>query len=156
MRALIRNPKDFWSGLIFIVSGLAAILLIQEHPMGSAGRMGPAYFPTVLGALLALIGGIAVLRSFFSDGEPVEAFKLRGGFLILLSTVLFGLLLRPAGLFIAIAVLVMISGMASSHFRWKPFLSVALLLAFFSVLVFVLGLKLPIPILGSWFGSLAS
>ena len=51
MPAFIRHPKDFWSGIVFLFFGLSAVYIGQEYEMGSAGRMGPAYFPIVLGAL---------------------------------------------------------------------------------------------------------
>jgi Tripartite tricarboxylate transporter TctB family len=152
MASLIRNPKDFWSGLIFAVAGAAAVLVARGYPMGSAARMGPAYFPTVLGGLLALIGLVAIVRSLLRPGEAIEPFALKETFLVLLATVLFGVLLRGAGLFAAVLVLVMLSGFASIKFNWKPFLAVAVGLAVFSVLVFVKFLGLPIVMFGPWLG----
>jgi hypothetical protein len=61
--AFIRHPKDFWSGIVFLFFGLAAIIIGQDYEMGSAGRMGPAYFPTVLGGLLSLIGAASLVLS---------------------------------------------------------------------------------------------
>lgn len=152
MASFIRNPKDFWSGAIFITIGLAAIYIGQDYSMGSAGRMGPAYFPTILGGLLALIGAIAIVRSLITSGEALEAFTMKGIVLVITGTVLFGVLVRGAGLAIAIVVLVMLSGLASIKFRVAPFLAVAIGLAVFSVLVFVKALGLPMPMLGPWFG----
>ena len=62
----IKNGKDFWAGLMFISFGLGFALVAQNYPMGSAVRMGPAYFPTVLGALLAVLGGAILFRAFVS------------------------------------------------------------------------------------------
>ena len=56
MSSLIRSPKDFCAGLIYLAIGLGAIYIGRELPMGTAFKMGPAYFPTVLGGLLAFIG----------------------------------------------------------------------------------------------------
>ncbi|KRB64203.1 tripartite tricarboxylate transporter TctB family protein [Noviherbaspirillum sp. Root189] len=152
MPNFIRNPQDFWSGVIFLVLGLAAVLIGREYAMGSAGRMGPAYFPSFLGGLLAVIGAISVGRSMFRSGEPIERIAIKNLLIILVAVVLFGLLIRGAGLVIAVIVLVMLSGFASQKFRVLPFLTVAVGLAAFSALVFVVGLGLPMPILGSWFG----
>jgi len=149
----IRNPQDFWSGVIFLAFGLAAVLIGRDYAMGTAGRMGPAYFPTILGALLAVIGAISVVRSMIRPGEAIERIAFKNLFVILLAVVLFGLLMRGAGLVIAVIVLVMMSGFASQKFRVLPFLAVAIGLAAFSALVFVVGLGLPMPILGSWFGN---
>jgi putative tricarboxylic transport membrane protein len=150
--SFIRNPKDFWSGVIFLAVALAAVLIGRDYPMGSAGRMGPAYFPTILGGLLAVIGAASVIRSMIQPGEAIERFALKNIFLILFATVLFGVLVRGAGLFIAVIALVMISGMASTKFKVLPFLAVAVGMAVFSVLVFVTGLGLPMPMFGPWLG----
>jgi len=60
----IRNPKDFWAGILYIAFGVAAITVALKYPIGSAGRMGPGYFPRALGILLIAIGLILSIRSF--------------------------------------------------------------------------------------------
>jgi putative tricarboxylic transport membrane protein len=152
VQRLIRNPKDFWSGLIFLAFGLAAIVIARDYSMGSAGRMGPAYFPTMLGGILAVIGLAAVFRSLARTGEAVQKFALKEVTLILLATLLFGFLVRGAGLVVAIVGLVMLSGYASTKFKAGPFLVVAIGMAAFCSLIFVKGLSLPMPIFGSWLG----
>ncbi len=69
----IKNAKDFWAGVLFIGFGLAFVLIARNYQMGSAVRMGPAYFPTILGGLLAVLGLVIFLRSFVSRmaGEHV-------------------------------------------------------------------------------------
>src|SRR5437868_3650491 len=63
-RMKIKSQKDFWSGLMFIGSGLFfAVWAMEFYQMGTAVRMGPAYFPTVLGFLLAVLGGLVLLQS---------------------------------------------------------------------------------------------
>lgn len=153
MPRLIRNPKDFWSGVMFLVFSLATIVIGQDYSMGTAGRMGPAYFPVVLGALLGVIGLITMLRALWLPGAPMEKFAYRNTLLILAATVLFGLLVRGAGMILAILVLVIISAYASTKFTWKGTLLLAIGSALFCVLVFVKGLGLPIPVIGPWFGS---
>ena len=74
MPSFIRHQKDFWIGALFLFFGLVAVVVARDYPMGTAGRMGPAYFPTMLGSLLILIGAIAVIRSFLHDGEAVGKF----------------------------------------------------------------------------------
>jgi hypothetical protein len=149
----MRNPKDFWTGVIFTGLGVATVAIARDYPMGTATRMGPGYFPTVLGALLAIIGLIAVVRSFLQPGTPIKGFAWKSGILVLAATVLFGVLVREAGLAIALIVMVMVSAFASVMFRWVPSLALAIGLAVFSVLVFIRGLGLPMPALGSWFGG---
>jgi putative tricarboxylic transport membrane protein len=149
----IRDPKDFWSGVMFVVVGVAAIVLARGLPMGSATRMGPAYFPTVLGGLLALIGVVAIIRSFVLHGTPVGHFAWKPIVLMLGSNVLFGVLLRPAGVVVALIVLVLVSAWGSVYFRWGPAIVLAIALTVFSVLIFVKALGLPIPIFGPWLGA---
>ncbi|MBI1734739.1 MAG: tripartite tricarboxylate transporter TctB family protein [Candidatus Rokubacteria bacterium] len=150
---MIRHPRDFWSGLIFIAAGGAAVAIARNYPMGSAVRMGPAYFPTVLGALLALIGIAILVRSFITPGERIAGFAWKPLVLVLVSTVLFGVLVRTGGLVVALILLVLISAWASRNFRWAPAVALAVGLTVFSVLVFVKALGLPIPVIGAWLGG---
>lgn len=150
MPHLIKHPKDFWTGVIFLVFGLAAVFIGRDYAMGTAAKMGPAYFPTILGALLALIGGIAVLRSFKRKGEAIEKFHLKELFIVLAAVVLFGVLMRGAGLGPAAVVLIMLSAYASPKFKWHEALLLALGMAGFAVLVFVKLLGLPLQVFGPW------
>lgn len=148
----IRNPQDFWSGAIFIAVGLATILIGSDYAMGSAGRMGPGYFPTVLGGILAIIGAISVARSLLRPGQPIGRIAIKNAILITGATVLFGVLVRTAGLVAAIVVLVLCGSLASAKFRFGPYALLALALAAGSVLVFVKALGLPMPVFGPWLG----
>ncbi|HVS25707.1 MAG TPA: tripartite tricarboxylate transporter TctB family protein [Burkholderiales bacterium] len=150
---MIRNPKDFWAGVIYTAIGLAAVVIGKDYGMGSATKMGPAYFPTLLGALLALIGLAAIVRSFLRAGESIGVFAYKGIALVTVATVLFGLLVRGAGIVIAIFVLVLMSAYASVKFRWGHSIALAVGLTVFCVLVFIKGLGIPLPMLGSWFGG---
>lgn len=150
---MIRSAKDFWTGLIYIFFGLSAVLIAREYGMGTALKMGAAYFPTVLGGLLTLIGIIALVRSIVVPGGPIGGFTLRGLLLVVGSTLVFGLIVRGAGLAIALPLFVILSAYASIHFRWGPSLVLAAGLTLFCVLVFLKGLGVPLPILGSWLGG---
>lgn len=152
MSSLIRNPKDFWSGVIFVFFGLAAVIIGQDYSMGTAGRMGPAYFPTILGGMLVLLGLIAVVRSLFRPGEGIEKFAIKEILMILAAVLLFGFLVRGAGLVVAIVIMVMLSAFASAKFRVMPSVLLAVGMAVFSVLLFVKALGLPMPVIGPWFG----
>jgi hypothetical protein len=152
VQSLIRAPKDFWSGVIFLIFGLSAVFIGRDYTMGSAGRMGPAYFPTILGWLLAAAGAISVVRSITTkgDSEGLGRFAVKELMLVVVATVLFGVLMRGAGLVAAVIVLVLMSGYASTKFKPLPFVAVAIGMAVFTVLVFIVGLGLPMPIVGSW------
>ena len=147
------NPRDFWTGTIYIFFGLSAILIARDYGMGTAVKMGPAYFPTVLGGLLAVIGAVAMIRSFIKPGAAVGSFAFKGLVLVTASVLLFGFIVRGAGLAVALPLLAIISALASVNFRWLPTLIMAAGLTVFCVLVFLQGLGIPLPIIGSWFGG---
>lgn len=152
MTTSIRHPKDFWTGIIFLFFGLAAILIGRDYTMGSAGRMGPAYFPTILGGLLVAVGAIAAIRAFLRNGEAIGRFHIRELVLVLAAVILFGVLMRGAGLVPAAIVLIVLSARASPKFRWREALLLAAGLAAFSVLVFAKLLGLPMQAFGPWLG----
>jgi len=150
---MIRNAKDFWTGLIYVFFGASAILVARDYGMGTAVKMGPAYFPTILGGLLVGIGAISVIRSFIIPGAPIGRFAFKGLTLVSVSALVFGFLVRRAGLAVALPLLVIISAYASTRFRWRPTLLLAAGLTVFCILVFLKGLGIPLPIIGPWFGG---
>jgi hypothetical protein len=115
--------------------------------------MGPAYFPTILGGLLLVIGTISVIRSFILSGTPITAFSLKGLGWVTGSVFLFGFLVRGAGLAVALPVLIILSAYASAKFRWRATLAMAVGLTIFCVLVFLKGLGIPLPVIGPWLGG---
>jgi putative tricarboxylic transport membrane protein len=121
--------------------------------MGTALKMGAAYFPSVLGALLILIGSISIIRSFIVQGTAIGTLAFKGLAYVIGSVVVFGLTVRGGGLAIALPVLVVISALASSRFRWGSTLVMAFGLTIFCVLVFIKGLGVPLPVIGPWFGG---
>ena len=152
-RVPIRHPKDFWSGLLFLGVGTAVVLLARNYQLGTGLKMGPGYFPTVLGALLALVGLVAVARSLIRPGTAIEPFHWKLLVVILGATLLFGVLIRNAGLIAAVTVLVLTSATASVYFRWHTAIALTAALVLFSVVVFVKALGLPMPLIGPWLGG---
>lgn len=143
----IKSPKNFWAGLMFVVFGLFfAIWAVANYQMGTAVRMGPAYFPTVLGGLLAVLGFFVLVESITVEGPPVPAISLRPLVLISVACVVYGYLMKPAGLIVATAALVYISAYGGHEFKWKEVTILYAVLIVFSLLVFVKGLTLPFPI----------
>jgi Tripartite tricarboxylate transporter TctB family len=153
MANLIRNPKDFLSGLMFLTFGGGAIFLGQDYEVGQAVRMGPGYFPMLLAGLLCLVGAVCMVRSLAVAGTPMEKLAFKPLILIVLSTVVFGLLLRHAGLVAALAASILLSALASSQFSARNTALTIVLLTAFCYLVFLKGLGLPIPVLGPWLGG---
>jgi len=142
----IRSPKDFWAGLIFIAIGGGFVLLAQQYRLGDMHRMGPAMFPTLVGALLAALGVIIALRAFAFHGEPVPRFYLRPIGMSVMAIVLFGVALQWLGLIAAIAVLVLVGAYAARDVRPLENLALAAVMIAFSVAVFVWLLGLPLPL----------
>ena len=127
----IRNQKDFWSGVMFIAFGLFFALFAQKYDFGTAQRMGPAYFPTVLGGLLAVIGFVVALTGLGREGHDgkIEKFHFFETAWVLGAVVIFGLLLRPAGVLVSMFALVGISSYASHEFHWKETVALSIVMA---------------------------
>jgi len=150
----IRNPSDFWTGVIYFALGIAVLWIGRDYSMGSSAQMGPGYFPALLGAILTLFGVVAVGRSFVRPGEAITAFAWRPLGFVLGSVVLFGLLLNGAGLLIALPILIVGSALASRQTKLDAASVIVLVgLVAFCALVFVKGLGVPMPLIGPWFGG---
>jgi hypothetical protein len=153
MKLALRSSKDLWSGLIFFGVGVAAVVIGREYGMGTANRMGPAYFPSVLGTLLAVIGLAIVGRALIRGDEPVGSLAWKGMALVLAAVVLFAALVQPAGLIVALPLLVLVSAFGSSLFKPVPAILLAIGMTVFSSLVFIKALGVPLRNIGTWFGG---
>ena len=143
----IKSPKDFWAGLMFVGVGLFfAIWAIVNYQMGSAVRMGPAYFPAVLGGLLAVLGLMVLAGSFVIAGPGVPAIHFRPLVLVLASCLAYAYLMKPLGLVLATTTMVFLAALGGHEFSWKEVAILAVAMVVFSVLVFVKGLTLPFPL----------
>jgi hypothetical protein len=148
--SVIRHPKDFYAGLIFIAFGIAAIVIGSNYALGSAARMGPGYFPRILGIALIVLGAALSLRALSIKGDRVPKFHWRPTLVVLGSVTLFGYIVNYAGLVLSTIILIVLSSAASPEFRFKEAVISGVLLSILVVCVFVLGLKLQLPI---WPGS---
>ena len=142
----IRHPKDFFSGLIFIVVGIIALIIGREYSLGTATRMGPGYFPALLGGLLTLLGAIIAARSLVLTGARVDAIHWRPLILILASMLTFAALLEPAGVVISTVALVVVGCLASSESRLRDMIILIVFLLAVALGLFVYGLGLPIKV----------
>jgi hypothetical protein len=146
----IRSQSDFWCGLLFVAIGLAVVVLAQNYRMGTPARMGPGYFPTLLGALMALLGVSLSLPAFAMDGEDVQRFHPRPLLFVLLAIAAFGIALPYLGLAAAIVALVAVGSFADPDLTPLEIAGIAVFLVVFSILIFVVLLGLPIRL---WPGS---
>ncbi len=150
MKTELRNNRDFLAGLLFLALGVLTIFFARDYPMGLAARMGPGYFPTVLGGILCLFGVVVMIRGIRS-GAPVQgAWGWRPLGLITLSIVVFGLTMEKLGLIPALMLLFFVAALAGREFRFREVLLLAVLMSAFAAAVFVYGLKLPYPLFGSY------
>jgi drug/metabolite transporter (DMT)-like permease len=146
----IKSERDFWSGLMFLVVGIAFAWGATTYSFGSSARPGPGYFPFGLGVLLALLGALILFESLTietEDGEKVGHFAWKPLVVILASVALFGFILPRAGLLISMPLLVLLSSWASDEFSWKAAAINAVVLTSISWVIFVKGLSLTIPVL---------
>jgi hypothetical protein len=143
---MVRSRKDLFGGLLLVAFGVAAIVLARGYPVGSAARMGPGYFPRMLGILLTVIGCVLILISLRNQGSPIPVWKWRPTMVVLGSVVLFGAIVQYLGLALSTVALIVISSAASTEFRAKGAVISAIGLAVLAVVVFILGLKLQLPI----------
>jgi hypothetical protein len=150
----VRNPRDFWAGMIYLALAGVVLWVGRNYSYGSSSKMGPGYFPAVLGVILGLFGLVSVGRSLIRPGEPIGSFAFRPLLLVLGSVVLFALILNGAGVIVALIALIVVSALASRYSRIDA-TSVAALagMVAFCVIVFVKGLGVPMPVVGSWFGG---
>lgn len=152
MPRLFRD-QDFLAGLTFISFAVLYLWLGSDLDFGTLRRMGPGFFPTVLATLLVLIGLFLAARAIRDSGEQFTGFAGKAIVLVGAATVSFGLLLRPAGMIVAVAAVVVISSLASRSRRPLSTILLAAVLSALCGLVFVKGLGLPMPLLGSWFAN---
>jgi hypothetical protein len=150
VRSDLRSNKDFLAGLLFVAIGGLALIIARDYPMGDAARMGPGYFPTVLGGILCVFGAYVMVRGIRSGEKMKGTWGWKPLALITLSIVLFGFLVDRVGLVPALAALIFASALAGPEFRVKEVSVLALLMAVVAVGIFIYGLKLPYRVFGSW------
>jgi drug/metabolite transporter (DMT)-like permease len=149
----IKSQRDFWSGLMFVVVGLAFAWGATTYSFGSSARPGPGYFPFGLGLLLALLGAVVLFKALTiesEDGDPIGAFAWRPLGFIVTTIAVFGWALPHLGMFVALPILVVVASLAGDEFHWGEALINAAILTVGSWVIFIYGLKLTIP-LYPWF-----
>ena len=153
----IKSERDFWSGLMFVVTGLAFAWGATQYNFGSSARPGPGYFPFGLGVLLALLGAFVLFEALTietEDGEKIGPWAWKPLVWISASVAIFGWALPLLGLWVALPLLVVVSAMAGDEFHWKEALLNAAILTLGSWFIFSWGLKLTIPLLPSFWPAL--
>jgi hypothetical protein len=153
----IKSQKDFFSGLLFTAVGVAFAWGATKYSLGTGARMGPGYFPMMLGVLMAILGAVITFKALVvetEDGDKVGAWAWKPLVFIIAANLLFGLMLGglpsikfPAfGLIAAIYALTLVAALAGEEFKIKEVLVLATILAIMSYLAFIVLLKLQFPV----------
>ena len=153
----IKSQKDFFSGLMFTVIGAAFAYGATSYSIGTGARMGPGYFPLLLGVILAVLGAIILFKSLVvetPDGEPVGSLAWKPLVFIIAGNLLFGILLGglpsiglPAmGLILAIFGTTIVVSLAGDQFNFKEVIVLSAILSIMSYAAFIMLLKLQFPV----------
>ncbi|MDM0017512.1 tripartite tricarboxylate transporter TctB family protein [Variovorax saccharolyticus] len=153
----IKSQADFFSGVMFTTVGAAFAIGATTYNIGDGARMGPGYFPLMLGILLAILGALVMFQSLVVetvDGDPIGKWAWKPLFFVIAANLAFGVLLGglpsvgvPAmGMIIAIYALVIISSLAGEHFKLRDVLILSTILAAGSYVAFIWALKLQIQV----------
>ena len=153
----IKSQKDFFAGLMFLLVGLAFAWGASSYSVGAGARMGPGYFPMVLGVLLSVLGLIVTLTALVvetPDGDPVGSFAWKPLVFIIAGNLVFGasigglpsIGLPPMGLIFGIFALTFVSSNAGEEFNFKEVLILSIILSVMSYAAFILLLKLQFPV----------
>jgi len=146
MKVPFKQNRDFLAGLMFIVIGAGAMFMARDYPFGSALRMGPGYFPTVLGGLVVLGGIVVFIEGLVKPQNIGRTWSVRALIILPLSALVFGLLMEHAGFVAAVFLLCMLAALASPEFHLKEQVILAAALTFGCVSLFIWGLGLPYPL----------
>jgi len=146
-----KSVRDLLAGLIFIAFGLTFAGISLTYELGTALRMGPGYFPFVLGLLLTLLGLAIAIEGFLKgDGDPIGTIPWRGLLLITAAVLVFGLGVKRLGLAPSLFVAVFLAALSSARTGIIAALAMAVGLTVLCILIFVEGLGMPVPLLGPW------
>jgi len=146
MKVPLQRNKDFLSGLMFMGVGAAAIIIARDYPFGSALRMGPGYFPSVLGGIMFVFGLWVLIQGLIKPQLITRTWSVRALIILPLAALVFGILMEKAGFVPALVVLCLLSAAASPEFKFVEQGILAVVLTGLSVALFIYGLGLPYPL----------
>ena len=142
-----RNNRDFFGGLMYIVTGAAGWWIARDYPFGSALRMGPGYFPTVLSWMMIAFGVAILIMGVKNNVKIAGNWSIRALIVLPLSTVVFGYLMEEVGFIPAMLVLIPLAAAAGREFKFMEVLLLTAFLTLASMALFIWGLGLPYPLL---------
>jgi len=140
-----RDTRDILGGVLLAVVGLLFALHARQYAFGEAARMGPGYFPTVLGWILAVLGVLIALPALRRPGEPI-AVRWKSLALVVAAVLFFGFALPRLGLVVAVCGAVLLSSFADNDLRWRGRLVLAATVPALMVVIFVKALGMHLPL----------
>lgn len=147
-----RTNKDLWAGLMYMGTGAIGMWIALDYPFGSALRMGPGYFPTVLGGIMVAMGLYVLALGLRKNHEKIEGnWSVRALIVLPIAMVVFGFLMEEAGFIPAMLALIPISAAAGRDFKWLEVVLLTIGLIIVCTAGFIYGLGLPYPLIkGLW------
>jgi len=148
-----RTNKDLWAGLMYITTGALGMWIARDYPFGSALRMGPGYFPTVLGGIMVAMGIYVLALGLRKDHEKIQGnWSIRALIVLPISMVVFGILMEEAGFIPAMLALIPISAAAGRDFKWLEVVPLTIGLTIACAAGFIFALGLPYPLIKCMWG----
>jgi len=147
-----RTNKDLWASVMYIGTGALGMWIARDYPFGSALRMGPGYFPTVLGGIMVAMGIYVLALGLRKDHEKIQGnWSIRALIVLPISMVVFGILMEEAGFIPAMLALIPISAAAGRDFKWVEVVPLTIGLTILCAAGFIFALGLPYPLIkGLW------
>ena len=146
----VKAPQDLGAGLLFIVIGLGGLIFAHDLTFGSSRNMGPGYFPTILSVLILVIGIVVALKGVTIEGPEIEEIRLRPLIVLIATMLIFGLLIKTAGLVVTGTLTTILAAYAQAGVRIRETIIFALVLTAVITIVFVYALGQPLPV---WLGD---
>jgi len=145
----IKSEKDFWSGLMFVVTGVAFGVGATNYSLGESARPGPGYFPLGLSIVLTILGAIVLFKSLTIEtegGDKIAKIAWRPLLVVVVAILVFGIALPRLGMVITLPILIFMVTLAGDEFKLKEVIINSVVLTALSWVLFVYGLNLTIPV----------
>ena len=150
MKLELRHNKDFWAGAMFFGTGATALFFARRYQVGTTLRMGPGFFPVLLGVVLILFGVYIMIKGLRRHEKIPGNWSLRALITLPVVTILFGFMVERTGFVPALLVLGFGSAAAGREFKWGEAFLLTVFLTLLSVALFIWGLGLPYPLFGAF------
>jgi len=144
----IKSQRDFWAGVMFVGTGVVFALAARHHPLGDSAEPGPGTITLLLSVVMVILGAIVGFKALTieaDDGDPIGAIAWRPLLAIVSAVVVFAATITRLGLAFAVPLVIVIASLSESRFVWRSVLVNGVVSTLLAWLVFIVGLKLTIP-----------